>query len=283
MNSTQTTGTRHTASVLAVGVFELVSLQAQAQVASTSRSAAVSHSTTGVTTDARMNGGAPASHVGANGVNIAGSTNNASSGSAGNVYNGANAMTYFGYPDSSGYGSYFARPSFGGFNSGTFGSGNITFIGSDTYGGFATLGPGGTHLFGQASGYIPVGNPGSAAYNPSANNVNAAAPHSNSLSGKSAQDTQAKPEEPSLVQSLFVRRGRNFDVSIGWRGNPKLIGGLTVTLLNRYHLPVSQQTAEAGTEAYFPANKDTFSAQYYRVDVQYADGAVASLMASLQK
>ncbi len=277
MNSTQTIGTRYAASVLAIGAFALAGLQAQAQSAATSRSA-----TTNAATNIRSSGGVSSARVGANGVTSVSSSGSANSNNSGNVYTGS-ALSYFGYPDFSGFGSYLGQSSFSGFNGGTLGGGNITFIGSDTYGGFSTLGPSGTYSFGQTIGYNPIADPASPAYNPNANNVNSARSRSGSLNGGSSQDTQAKPLEPSLVQSLFVRRGRNFDVSIGWRGDSRLISSLTVTLLNRYHLPISQQTAEAGTEAYFPANKDTFSAQYYRVDVQYADGAVASLVASLQK
>lgn len=277
MNSTRFIGTRYAASVLAVGVFALVSSQAQAQGVSTSRSAAVSRSTTNV----RVNGGTSSARIGANGVTA--NSSNINNSNTGNVTTGGSALSYFGYPDFGGFGSYFGRSSLGGFNGGTLGGGSITVVGSDTYGGFATLGPSGTYSFGQTSGYNPVGDPASPVYNPNANNVNSAKLRSGRLNNEVAQSAQTQPLEPSLVQSLFVKRGRSFDVSIGWRGDPKIISGLTVTLLNRYHLPVSRQTAEAGTEAYFPANKDTFSAQYFRVDVQYADGAVASLVSSLQK
>ena len=48
-------------------------------------------------------------------------------------------------------------------------------------------------------------------------------------------------------------------------------------MLNRYHLPVAEQVAEGKTPAHFAANRNTFAARYYHVEVQYADGATAAV------
>ena len=148
--------------------------------------------------------------------------------------------------------------SFGSPLGGFFGlplGGNLSFVGGPYSSGYAVLGPNGTNFVDPFRQSVQDSQNLSAPNNRSANKGNALANGNNAVSGSDADNSVPLP----LSQSLMLRRGRDFALSIGWRGDPNLITSMTVTLLNRYHMPVAQQVTEGAVPAYFAPNRNTMA------------------------
>ena len=166
--------------------------------------------------------------------------------------------------------------SFGSPLGGFFGlplGGDLSFVGGQHSSGYAVLGPNGATFVDPFRQNAQDNQNLSLPNNRSANNAKNPSHGSNAISGSDADNSVPLP----LSQSLAVRRGRDFALSIGWRGDPNIIANVTVTLLNRYHLPVAQQVTAGAVPAHFAANRNTFAARYYRVEVEYVDGAMAAI------
>lgn len=167
----------------------------------------------------------------------------------------------------------------GSFAAMPLGSG-LTFLGDNYGGGYATFGANGSIIVNPGQGY----NPYLSSFNQNPYNQGMLPPNSRSANNgnNSADGSDANSSVPMpLSQAITVQRGRGFDLSVLWRGNPDRIASMKVTLLNRYHLPVAKQVTDGVAPAYFAANQNTFAARYYRVEVQYADGATAAITTPL--
>ena len=87
----------------------------------------------------------------------------------------------------------------------------------------------------------------------------------------------------SLNQLISAQQDANFNLRIRWLGDPTKIETMNVTLLNQYHLPVASNTASNGSPVTFAASRDMYAARYYRVDIQFADGAVTTMTGTVKR
>lgn len=225
----------------------------------------------------------------------------------------AATAAYFGYGIPSLFGSYpygYATNGFGyngsGFNgNGSIGNGtlyagsNISVVDSPLSGGFATVNPAGATFVG------PNGQPS----NPALTNGGSITPLSSRTggitrlpvnsgrNGSAASGTQAGNEAAkaalpsgtealsplSLKQMIGAQRDANFNLRIGWRGDPAMIDSMSVTLLNQYHLPLVANSASSGQPVTFAANPNVYAARYYRADIRFADGAVTTVTGTITR
>jgi len=200
-----------------------------------------------------------------------------------NVFNGTDqtntnnfvfpyGMVNFGYP-----GNYF-DPSFGfspfAYGLNTYG-GNIDIVSAPYYGGFTTIGQNGVVLDAAGQGYMAA-NGGNVGYVPIYN------PYGNLNTRAINGVPNGAYSKPTLSQMIGVERGHNFDVSIAWQGDPTLLQSMTVTLLNRFRQPITQQVVTGQQAAYFSPSVKTSAARYYKADIQFVDGARSSIVARIQ-
>ena len=87
----------------------------------------------------------------------------------------------------------------------------------------------------------------------------------------------------SIKQMIGAQRDANFNLRIGWRGDPSMIDSMSVTLLNAYHLPIISNSASNGQPVIFAANRSLYVARYYRADIQFADGAVTTVTGQITR
>ena len=154
---------------------------------------------------------------------------------------------------------------------------NLTVLGGTYYSGFTMLGQNGVTVAGSSNG-LSIADANYADYVPGENSRNTE--NSNTTNKTSVPD--APPAPVSLSQAVTMLRGRDYSLTFGWRGDKKMVRTLQITLLDRYHLPLTQQYAEAGEPVVFAPNAKTYAGRYYRVSVVYSDGAIAMRMGTIQ-
>ena len=204
----------------------------------------------------------------------------------GGTVGSAAEAAYFGY----------GLAAFGGYPSGNAGSniyaGNgISVVDSPLAGGFAVVNPNGAYFVGpngQPSAPALI-NGGTIAPNEGQNggiiplpsrNANAQNGQ-NTASGAGSNTNTSAPI--SLQQLIVARQDANFNLRIGWLGNPAMIDAMNVTLLNQYHLPLVSNTASNGKPVTFAGNRNVYAARYYRVDIQFADGATTTMTGRIKR
>lgn len=149
------------------------------------------------------------------------------------------------------------------------------------YGGVTVTQGNGYDYMGPQGNYNPYVDV-SASNNPLYNQSYQQAQYNNYLNDRRA-DALAQSQMPlTLAQSILVQRQRNFGLTFVWRGDPRQLLSMKVTLLNSLHLPVSSAFGEYGKPAVFEPNPYTYAARYYRVDVQYTDGTQDSTMGTVR-
>jgi hypothetical protein len=205
------------------------------------------------------------------------------------------SAAYFGYGLPNAYAGYpygYAVNGFGNVYTGD----NISVVNGPLNGGFAVVNPNGAYFIGPngtpATPQISAG--GNITTGPASNgdiNVlpNRGVPNANPQypplgSNQNPGNTNANITSPTALRRMVVaQQDANFNVNIGWIGDPKLVAGMRVTLLNRYHLPIISGTTSDGLPVTFTANPGVYAARYYRADIQLRSGAVVSVMGNIQR
>jgi len=210
-------------------------------------------------------------------------------GLGGSTSPGASAA-YFGYGLPTAFGGYPYGYAVNG-NRNVYAGSNISVVDSPLSGGFAAIdplgatfvGPNGlpsdpalmnggniTSIYGRTGGINGV-------YGRKGRNANAQTGNGQDTASNALADREA------LQRRIGVQQDANFNLRIGWLDAPALIDTMNVTLLNQYHLPVASSMASNGLPVTFPANRDTYAARYYRVDIQFADGERATVTGKLKR
>ena len=199
------------------------------------------------------------------------------------------SAAYFGYGLPAVFGGYPYGYAANGLGSVYAGS-NISVADSPLSGGFAVVNPNGAYFVG------PNGQPS----DPALTNGGTITPLTGSTGGINripartsrnantqpgiGQNTDSATAGPvSLKQMISAMQDANFNLRIQWLGDSAVIDAMNVTLLNQYHLPLVSNTASNGKPVTFAASRDVYAARYYRVDIQYTDGAVATVTGRIKR
>jgi len=199
------------------------------------------------------------------------------------------SAAYFGYGLPTAFAGYpygYAITGIGPFNAGS----NISVADGPLSGGFALVNPNGAYFVGPNGqpadptllngGTIgPVyGRKGGITGIYGRKASNAGAQPDNGMEANTAEMSQA-----SLQQLISTRQDANFNLHINWLGDPAMIAAMNVTLLNQYHLPVVSSGTFNGTPVTFAANRDVYSARYYRANIQFTNGEVATVTGRIRR
>lgn len=199
------------------------------------------------------------------------------------------SAAYFGYGLPTAFAGYPFGYAVSGLGSLYAGS-NISVIDSPLSGGFSVVNPNGAYFVGpngQLSDPVLTNGGSVSSLNGNAGGITRLASrnsrNTNSKAGNGSGMDMSNAGPVSLNQMIGATQDASLNLRIKWLGDPALIDAMNVTLLNQYHLPVVSNTASNGKPVTFAASPDVYAAQYYRVDIQFTDGAVTTVTGKIKR